>query len=132
MSDKFKLLYLASKFNNAKLSELQKAGFLPLYFETGRIGTLGPHVIDEMKNYPTIFSVCEDRVLINPELDSYEARSEGLRRFLEDMRDKQIFCSLEGWRDECYETRLKFSDDPVFKIERAGAPLLGKYNRVYS
>ena len=36
------------------------------------------------------------------------------------MRDKQIFGSLAGWRDECYETRLKFSDEPVFKVRHSG------------
>ena len=33
MSDKKSLVHLASKFNNVRLPELHKAGFLPLYFE---------------------------------------------------------------------------------------------------
>jgi len=119
------LLNLLRRFNNVNLVELEAAGYLPLLFNQTRIGTISPTVLKELNNFNQVFRVHEDKVVLSPDLDTFEKRSESLRKFFEEMRGKHVFESLSGWRDECYETRLKFSQKPIFKVERAGTPVLG-------
>ena len=116
MSESKSLITLARRFNNVNLLELQSKGYLPFKFEETRIGTISPAVLEEMNPHPDIFTITRDCVRLHQDLKCYEERSEELRKFMEKMRDKKLFAALDGWRDECYETRLKFGDPPIFKV----------------
>lgn len=41
------------------------------------------------------------------------------------MRDKKLFKKLDGWRNEHYNVKAKFSGDVLFTIERSAASLFG-------
>ena len=116
MNESKSLISLARRFNNVNLIELQSTGYLPFKFGETRIGTISPLVLEEMKPHPSIFSITPDCVRLNQDLKCYDERSDELRKFMEKMREKNLFTALVGWRDECYETRLKFGDPPIFKV----------------
>jgi isopentenyldiphosphate isomerase len=42
-----------------------------------------------------------------------------------DMREKKLFKKLAGWRNEHYYVRTKFSEKPLFSIERSAATTFG-------
>ena len=44
---------------------------------------------------------------------------------LTDLKSKQIFKSLNGWRNEHYNVKSKFSEDILFTIERAAVGIFG-------
>ncbi|KAK6175120.1 hypothetical protein SNE40_013645 [Patella caerulea] len=44
---------------------------------------------------------------------------------MEELRAKDLFCALRGWRNENYDVKTRFSDPPLMCIERAAADLLG-------
>jgi len=44
---------------------------------------------------------------------------------LRDLRGKGSVDSLRGWREECYEISQSHGTQPLFRIERAAAPLFG-------
>jgi len=118
-------LHLAKQFNNVSLLDLQMSGYLPFVFDNTRIGMVSPTVVEEMKKYVDVFAIHQNRVGLNPALKNYDSRSSALRDFLMTIRSSKLFPSLTGWRDECYEIRLKFSEIPIFKVERSATPLFG-------
>ncbi len=118
MNESKSLISLARRFNNVNLIELQSTGYLPFKFGETRIGTISPLVLEEMKPHPSIFSITPECVRLNQDLKCYDERSDELRKFMEKMREKNLFTALVGWRDECYETRLKFGDPPIFKVSK--------------
>ena len=119
------LLQLVRRFNNVTLAELEGAGYLPFTFHRARIGTVDPAVVDQLRTFGDVFTVHPDRVQLNDKLTTYEQRSEAVRTFLEEMRERKVFPTLAGWRNECYEIRPRFSQVPIFKMERSGTPLFG-------
>lgn len=62
-------------------------------------------------------------------LDKYQTSqeiTEIVEKVLIDLREKKIFSELDGWRNEHYSVKERFSDDhPVFTIERSAASLFG-------
>ena len=41
-----------------------------------------------------------EKVRLNPSLKTYDERSEGIRVVLEELRRKNVFFTLKGWRNE--------------------------------
>jgi len=117
------LTKILRKINNVCLNDLE--GYLPLLCGQARIGTVPPECIQQMKLHPKVFKVSENRIEFAQELSSYDLISEALATFLQDLRKQELFPTLTGWRNECYEIRNKFSQPPFFKVERSATPLLG-------
>jgi hypothetical protein len=66
------------------------------------------------------------RILINPTYKTYDEISEAFHKVLLDLKAKGYFKKeLDGWRNECYHVRSRFSQKPLFKIERASVSLFG-------
>eukprot|EP00088_Acartia_fossae_P034757 TRINITY_DN35706_c0_g1_i3.p1 TRINITY_DN35706_c0_g1~~TRINITY_DN35706_c0_g1_i3.p1 ORF type:complete len:310 (-),score=76.09 TRINITY_DN35706_c0_g1_i3:264-1193(-) len=128
-----RLAQVLKLLNNTCVRELEtKGGYLPLVLApdtatsvTTRVGTVPPACVEQMKLYPHIFTVSNTNVAFNKEISTYDKISSALAEFLQDLRTKNIFKTLSGWRNECYEIRTKFSQTPFFKVERSATPLLG-------
>ena len=48
-----------------------------------------------------------------------------MEEVLTDLRKKNIFHCLRGWRNEHYNVKFRFKDEPLLSIERASVGLLG-------
>ncbi|XP_042901275.1 uncharacterized protein [Parasteatoda tepidariorum] len=92
-----------------------------------QVGIIRPDIWQELSHYPDIFRFDEKRsqVLLNPEWRTYDERSDKLDHFLRQLRTKNIFSTLNGWRNECYDVSSKFGDVPVMKMERSATCLFG-------
>jgi 8-oxo-dGTP pyrophosphatase MutT (NUDIX family) len=64
-------------------------------------------------------------VELNPIYESFEEKTKIMEETLIDMREKKLFPKLDGWRNEHYYVRTKFSEKPIFSIERAAASIFG-------
>ena len=63
---------------------------------------------------------------LNPGLVGFQARTDAVEQALLDMKAKGHFAkTLNGWRNEHFFVRARFSDEPLFEIERSAVGILG-------
>ena len=72
-----------------------------------QVGLIRPDTLVYLKDYPTVFNMKThhetdelERVELCSELRTFDERSTALEKVLHDLRQKEVFCSLDGWRDE--------------------------------
>lgn len=65
-----------------------------------QVGLVRATVTTELKRYPNVFIVHPNSVTLNPAFRDYDERSEHIESVLKDMKDKKLFITLKGWRDE--------------------------------
>ena len=119
------LLALAKNVNNFYLGNYKNQSFLPFICENDQVGLISPQVLDQLRGYPQVFNITKESVALSSKLTSYDERSEALEQVLKDLQSKNMFVALNGWRDECYEIKVRFSGPALFKMERAATPLFG-------
>lgn len=51
-------------------------------------------------------------------IDTFEKRTKLFHQVLSDMKEKNLFSTLKGWRNECYAVKQRFNETPLFEIER--------------
>lgn len=90
-----------------------------------QVGVIRPDVACCLLDYPQVFTPTPDAFILNPQLDSYTARSNALEFVLRDLRAKNVLYALQGWREECFNVWADYGTEPVFKIERSAATILG-------
>lgn len=119
------LLALAKNVNNFYLGNYKNQTFLPFICENDQVGLISPQVLDQLRGYPQVFDITKESVVLSSRLTSYDERSSALEKVLKDLQSKNMFVALNGWRDECYEIKVRFSGPALFKMERAATPLFG-------
>ncbi|KAK7083407.1 hypothetical protein SK128_024030, partial [Halocaridina rubra] len=90
-----------------------------------QVGIIRPDVACCLLDYPQVFTPTPDSFILNPQLDSYTARSNALEFVLRDLRAKNVLYALQGWREECFNVWADYGTEPLFKIERSAATILG-------
>ncbi|XP_045207182.1 uncharacterized protein LOC123559431 [Mercenaria mercenaria] len=127
------LLKLVSDLNNFNYADPSKdpahAGCVPIYIDGHRVGVVPEDVLAELTNYPDVFSIHNDNsnksVHLNEKLSTVEERSKAFEQVLQDLRHKEKFVTLKGWRNEKYSIYYKLGEPPLCHVERAGCPLFG-------
>lgn len=123
------LLRLAQKLNDFYLMGLQKCTIYPFLIEGQQVGFIKLNVMKELLKYPKVFCIseCEHTkkvfIKLNPELQDYVERTEQLNQILCEWRQKELFPTLKGWRDEYFEVKSEFKC--MMKVERAATSLFG-------
>ncbi|XP_050533049.1 uncharacterized protein LOC126901006 [Daktulosphaira vitifoliae] len=123
-----KLLKLAHKFNSFYLNILKRKECCAFIVDGVQVGLIQTAVISKLSQYPNVFIVECNSVTLNPALRNYEERSIHVENVLRDMKEKQLFITLKGWRNECYDVRPMFSDKPLLKMDRSATCLFGICN----
>lgn len=116
------LLELTRKLNNF---HIDTSSCLPFVCESHQVGLISPDIAEQLKKYPDILTVTEDKVSLSPRLDNPQRRNVEIEKMLLDLRERKTFDVLNGWRDECYEIRPSFSSPALFKMERSATVLFG-------
>ncbi|KAG8225305.1 hypothetical protein J437_LFUL001919 [Ladona fulva] len=78
-----------------------------------------------ISRYPDVFLLHPDSVELNPAFRDHEERSTRLDTVLRECRSQNLFLTLKGWREECYEVRGVFSAKPLLKMDRSATCLFG-------
>ena len=125
MSSKTSLLGLVKRINNFYFGDFLNNSCIPFKCCGSQVGLLSKNVVGELSHYPDVFIITPDSVDLSPQLRSAQERSKALELVLLDMRSKDTFLALRGWRGECYEIRQQFSQPPLFKMERSATPIFG-------
>lgn len=64
-------------------------------------------------------------VILLSKYKTKEEKTNALEEVLIGLRKKSIFKKLDGWRNEHYNVRQRFSCEPIFEIERSAVSLFG-------
>ncbi|MFQ5995270.1 MAG: DUF4743 domain-containing protein [Acidiferrobacterales bacterium] len=96
--------------------------FRPLYIGEHRVGWVRDDRAALLSDYPDVFRLTEQSVMLNPDLDTFESRSIGVKPVLEELRDQG---AIPAWRDEPYPVTTSFGSPPLLQMERAAFPCLG-------
>ncbi|XP_050528182.1 uncharacterized protein LOC126898284 [Daktulosphaira vitifoliae] len=121
-------LELAQKFNNFYLNNIKQEKCYAFIVNGFQVGLVQESIISELSRYPNIFIINNKNIVLNPIFKNYEERSTQVEKVLRDMKEKRLFVTLKGWRDECYEVRLMFGDQPQLKMDRSATCLFGICN----
>jgi len=119
------LLNLARSINNFYFSEYLNNTCLPFFCQNIQVGLISTSVLSQLSNYPDVFIISKKSVTLSDSLTSVQERNEALEQVLLDMKSKDLFSALRGWRSECYEIKPQFSAPVLFKMERCATPLFG-------
>lgn len=81
--------------------------------------------------YSNVFIIndTDKKVKLNDNLNNFDKRTDAVQKALLDMRDKQLFKDLKGWRNEFYSVKVRFDSEPLMKIERAASSIFGIISR---
>jgi len=116
---------LARRVNNFYMEGLGAQAYLPLLCGHAQVGMISPQVLAQLLHYPAVFSISKEKVILNEKLTTEAERSAALEEVLLDLKRRDVFPPLRGWRKECYEVRESLSQPLLFKMERSAAPLFG-------
>ena len=119
------LLNLARSINNFYFNEYLNNTCLPFFCQNIQVGLISTSVLSQLINYPDVFIISKKSVMLSDSLTSVQERNEALEQVLLDMKSKDLFTALRGWRSECYEIKPQFSAPVLFKMERCATPLFG-------
>lgn len=90
-----------------------------------KVGVVLSHIAETLKTYENCFTVKDDIVSIHSEFATNDAITKAVEGVLLDLKARKVFKCLDGWRSEHYDVRPRYSQEPVFKLERAAATLFG-------
>ncbi len=77
---------------------------------------------DTLRRWPDVFHVTDDAVRLDPQLDSFETRSEAIAEPIRTLADEGVFT---GWRGEIYPAKPHWHAPPLMQLERAACPYFG-------
>lgn len=96
--------------------------FRPWRIARYNLGWVRHDMAKRLADYPEVFEVEQQRVTLNPALNSFDARSAAVELALEALRDGGV---IPAWRDEAYPVAPTFGAAPLLQMERAAFPCLG-------
>nr|CAH7720301.1 unnamed protein product [Callosobruchus chinensis] len=116
---------LSQKFNCFYLTGLKKQECKPFIVEGFQVGLVRPDIMKQLLKYPEVFLVNSGSVELNPAFRDYQERSSKVAQVLRELRDNDVFVTLKGWRDECYDVRTVFNSSGLLEMERSATCLFG-------
>jgi len=99
-----------------QLNRWQPDRFLPFRVADERVGWIRPAFAEHLARFPDVFIVCDDVVLLNPDLSGFEQRSEVVQQVLEQMVEEGVLSHLMGER---FAVVTGFGEPPLFALDRA-------------
>ena len=112
------LLYLTKNINNFYFGEFLTNTCLPFLCQNSQVGLISPSVLTHLSNYPDVFNITKESVTLSDTLTTMKERNHAIEQVLLDLKAKDTFVALRGWRSECYEIKKQFSSRALFKMER--------------
>ena len=107
------------------ISDLKNPDYKPLICQGHQIGLVPKNVELELQAFPQVFHIQPDNVELCPDATNYEDITHRVESVLLDLKGKDKFSTLKGWRNERYEIRPRFGSPALFAMERAATPLFG-------
>ncbi len=106
----------------AECSRFDPGGYRPFVVGTEPVGLVRHAFAARLKDFPRVFNVGTEEVLLNERLADFATRTQAVAEVLETLRDAG---EVQGWRDEPYPVAVSFTAAPLMNLERAAVPLFG-------
>jgi len=107
-----------ARCNNADLGQ-----FEPWFVGRRRAGFVHRSFAPVLATRPDLFARRDEAWHLSPALETPAARTQAVRAFLLELRDRGQFGKL--WREEPYAVAWNFGDPPLMEMERAAVPWFG-------
>lgn len=104
-------------------NNLNQDGFIPFRIGTQQVGMMRPSFIDEIQQWPEVFLINDDGILLHPALDTFEARSDALTEVNEALFERGIIRRRPC--PENYAVSGTIREDAFCTVDRAAAPHYG-------
>lgn len=105
---------------------------VPFILHDVQIGLITPDVVKHMESYSDVFIVAKDLlssqvkfVTMALSLTDRKTRSQKFLCVLRDWKDRNLFTTLKGWRNETYPVKAGFTSEPFLDVERSACCLFG-------
>ncbi|XP_057312727.1 uncharacterized protein LOC130654201 isoform X2 [Hydractinia symbiolongicarpus] len=123
------LVKLVNCFNNDGSS---KDECVPFIINNTQVGLVPPEVLNKLEFYHDIFYVVRDLlskkikyVTMATTLTDKKTRSQQFANVMRDWKDRNLFPTLKGWRNELYSIKENSSGETLLEVERAACCLFG-------
>jgi len=103
-------------------AEYRVGHYLPLLIDGVQVGQVTRDFASWLDQFPDVFSQQDNTIVLNPTLDTFEARTTTLATVTAQLKSDGL---LPGWRGEPYSVGTGFSRPALMEIERAAVPLFG-------
>ena len=110
----------------AELNTFNPSRYIPFFVDDKRIGSIRRDRIALLAEFPDVFAVEPERIVLNPALTSPKARSEAVMGAVRALTERRLIRRLRG---ESYSVVVledrSLSTKPFFEIDRAAVPFFG-------
>lgn len=96
--------------------------FFDFVVENQKVGFIAKNKIDMLLEFKNIFSLSNDKILVNPDLNTYEQRTSAIEDVISQLQAKNI---IPAWRNEFYPVSSSFNQKPYFSMSRCAAWFFG-------
>lgn len=125
------VLRLIQKLNNFLRPGSSKISCQPFLVDGVQVGYISPKISSSLSSYSDVFCMVKSndgeivQMTLNPKIKTFLERTERVAEVMMELRQKDAFSTLRGWRDEMYPVMASFDSKPCFMMERSAACLLG-------
>ncbi|XP_044175270.1 uncharacterized protein [Acropora muricata] len=125
------VLRLIQKLNNFLRPGSSKISCQPFLVDGVQVGYISPQISSSLSSYSDVFCMVKSndgeivQMTLNPKIKTFLERTERVAEVMMELRQKDAFSTLRGWRDEMYPVMASFDSKPCFMMERSAACLLG-------
>ena len=105
-----------------KCNQFNLQQYSPFIVDEKQYGWIKLSIAEHLKNWADIFQVTDNAVIFNPDISSYQARSEAIAPVLSELYKQNI---IDTWVGEPYPVNHKYGEKGVMEIERAAALYFG-------
>lgn len=108
------------KIQHCKQSNLES--YLPFNVDSEQYGWIKKSFAEHLKGWKDIFQITDAAVIFNPEISTYQARSDAIAPVLTKLHQQTI---IDTWVGEPYPVNHEYGKKGVMQIERAAALYFG-------
>ena len=96
--------------------------FFDFVVENQRVGFIAKNKADTLLEYKNIFNFSNEKIVLNPDLNTYEKRTKTIKEVVFLLQEKKL---ISAWGDEYYSVSSRFNQPPYFSIPRCAAVFFG-------
>ena len=102
--------------------QYDRSKFLDFIIADEVMGLTDRSFAEQLKRWSDIFTVTNNQLILNPELKTFDERTQAVKPILETLHEEGV---IDTWVDELYAVSHTFEEEPRMAVERAATSFLG-------
>lgn len=127
-----KICDLVKTVHSFESKSLRRNECVPFIINDTQVGLVLPEVLSKLEFHNDIFFVVRDLltnrvryVTMATDLEDKKKRSIQFNNVMRDWKDRDLFSTLRGWRNETLPVKTSFSGETLLEVERSACCLFG-------